>query len=121
MEGVEHRECAQAMGVPPGRLAVLLYRARMRLRRCLERITSRRRPRELPARLPRHVARAVGAARLRPRPTARERLHLWICDVCRRVRAQFGVLGETASRAPEKGPGLSPEAKARLRRALDGR
>jgi RNA polymerase sigma-70 factor (ECF subfamily) len=37
MEGVEHRECAQAMGVPPGRLAVLLYRARLRLRRCLER------------------------------------------------------------------------------------
>jgi RNA polymerase sigma-70 factor (ECF subfamily) len=36
MEGVEHRECAEAMGVPPGRLAVLLYRARMRLRRCLE-------------------------------------------------------------------------------------
>lgn len=37
MEGVEHLECAAAMGVPPGRLAVLLYRARMRLRRCLER------------------------------------------------------------------------------------
>jgi RNA polymerase sigma-70 factor (ECF subfamily) len=37
MEGVEHQECAEAMGVPPGRLAVLLYRARMRLRRCLER------------------------------------------------------------------------------------
>lgn len=37
MEGVGHRECAEAMGVPPGRLAVLLYRARMRLRRCLER------------------------------------------------------------------------------------
>ena len=37
MEGVEHRDCAEAMGVPPGRLAVLLYRARMRLRRCLER------------------------------------------------------------------------------------
>jgi RNA polymerase sigma-70 factor (ECF subfamily) len=37
MEGVEHLTCAQAMGVPPGRLAVLLYRARMRLRRCLER------------------------------------------------------------------------------------
>jgi len=36
MEGVEHRACAEAMGVPPGRLAVLLYRARMRLRRCLE-------------------------------------------------------------------------------------
>lgn len=37
MEGVEHRECAETMGVPPGRLAVLLYRARLRLRRCLER------------------------------------------------------------------------------------
>lgn len=37
MEGVEHRACAEAMGVPPGRLAVLLYRARLRLRRCLER------------------------------------------------------------------------------------
>jgi RNA polymerase sigma-70 factor (TIGR02943 family) len=37
MEGVGHLECAEAMGVPPGRLAVLLYRARMRLRRCLER------------------------------------------------------------------------------------
>jgi RNA polymerase sigma-70 factor (ECF subfamily) len=37
MEGVEHRACADAMGVPPGRLAVLLYRARLRLRRCLER------------------------------------------------------------------------------------
>jgi RNA polymerase sigma-70 factor (ECF subfamily) len=37
MEGVGHQECAEAMGVPPGRLAVLLYRARMRLRRCLER------------------------------------------------------------------------------------
>ena len=36
MEGVEHRRCAEVMGVPPGRLAVLLYRARMRLRRCLE-------------------------------------------------------------------------------------
>lgn len=37
MEGLEHRACADALGVPPGRLAVLLYRARMRLRRCLER------------------------------------------------------------------------------------
>lgn len=36
MEGVEHGDCALALGVPPGHLAVLLYRARMRLRRCLE-------------------------------------------------------------------------------------
>ncbi|MDE2141374.1 MAG: sigma-70 family RNA polymerase sigma factor [Elusimicrobia bacterium] len=37
MEGMGHQESAEALGVPPGRLAVLLYRARMRLRRCLER------------------------------------------------------------------------------------
>jgi RNA polymerase sigma-70 factor (ECF subfamily) len=37
MEGVGHREAAETLGVPPGRLAVLLYRARLRLRRCLER------------------------------------------------------------------------------------
>lgn len=37
MEGVEHHACAEALGVPPAHLAVLLYRARMRLRRCLER------------------------------------------------------------------------------------
>lgn len=37
MEGVGHQESAEALGVPPGRLAVLLYRARMRLRKCLER------------------------------------------------------------------------------------
>ncbi|MFI5347650.1 MAG: sigma-70 family RNA polymerase sigma factor [Elusimicrobiota bacterium] len=37
MEGLGHQESAEALGVPPGRLAVLLYRARMRLRRCLER------------------------------------------------------------------------------------
>ncbi len=36
MEGVEPKEAAAALGVPPGHLAVLLYRARMRLRRCLE-------------------------------------------------------------------------------------
>lgn len=37
MEGLEHAACADALGVPAGRLAVMLYRARMRLRRCLER------------------------------------------------------------------------------------
>ena len=36
MEGVEPGRCAQALGVPPNHFAVLLYRARMRLRRCLE-------------------------------------------------------------------------------------
>lgn len=37
MEGVAHQDCAEALGVPASRLAVLIYRARMRLRRCLER------------------------------------------------------------------------------------
>ena len=36
MEGRDARETAEALGVAPGHLAVLLYRARMRLRRCLE-------------------------------------------------------------------------------------
>ena len=36
MEGVSSDETASALGVAPGHLAVLLYRARMRLRRCLE-------------------------------------------------------------------------------------
>jgi RNA polymerase sigma-70 factor (ECF subfamily) len=37
MEGVAAKEAAAVLGIPPGHLAVLLYRARMRLRRCLER------------------------------------------------------------------------------------
>ena len=36
MEGLAPKETAEALGVPPGHLAVLMYRARMRLRRCLE-------------------------------------------------------------------------------------
>ncbi len=37
MEGLAPKDAAEALGVPPGHLAVLLYRARLRLRRCLER------------------------------------------------------------------------------------
>lgn len=36
MEGAAPEEAAEALGVSSGHLAVLLYRARMRLRRCLE-------------------------------------------------------------------------------------
>ena len=36
MEGASPKDAADALGVAPGHLAVLLYRARMRLRRCLE-------------------------------------------------------------------------------------
>lgn len=37
MEGLGPKETADALGISPAHLAVLLYRARMRLRRCLER------------------------------------------------------------------------------------
>jgi hypothetical protein len=50
----------------------------------------------------------------------RERLHLWLCGVCRRLRVQLALVGRAARRPPETGPGLSAEAKARLRRVLDG-
>lgn len=36
MEGLDAKAAAETLGVPPGHLAVLLYRARLRLRRCLE-------------------------------------------------------------------------------------
>jgi hypothetical protein len=47
------------------------------------------------------------------------RLHLSVCEVCRRVLAQFAVLRRGALRSSADGPPLSDEAKARLRRALD--
>ena len=53
---------------------------------------------------------------LRPR----ERLHLWVCDVCRRLRFQLALVGRGARRPPEGGPALTPAAKERLRRALGG-
>ncbi|MBI2386852.1 MAG: zf-HC2 domain-containing protein [Elusimicrobia bacterium] len=46
------------------------------------------------------------------------RLHLSLCEACRRVLAQFALIRHGASRAPEAGPSLSPEAKARLRGLL---
>ena len=48
----------------------------------------------------------------------RARLHLLICDVCSRLRAQLGLLGTAARAEPKGGPALTGEAKARLRRAL---
>jgi hypothetical protein len=49
-----------------------------------------------------------------------ERLHLWLCDVCRRLRFQLALIGRGARRPPEGGPALTPQAKERLRRAVDG-
>jgi len=47
------------------------------------------------------------------------RLHLSVCEVCRRVLAQFELIRRGAARVPEEGPSLTPESKARLRRALE--
>lgn len=46
------------------------------------------------------------------------RLHLSLCEACRRVLAQFALIRHGASRASETGPALSAGAKARLRRFL---
>jgi predicted anti-sigma-YlaC factor YlaD len=47
------------------------------------------------------------------------RLHLTLCEACRRVLAQFALIRHGASRVPETGPSLPPDAKARLRRLLE--
>ncbi len=46
------------------------------------------------------------------------RIHLAICEVCRRALAQFALMRHGAARAPETGAVLSAETKARLRQAL---
>jgi hypothetical protein len=66
----------------------------------------------------RDMSRLLSEARDAGRLGLRARLHLMICDVCRRVRVQFDVLGSIVKKAPDAGAALSPEAKERLRRAL---
>jgi hypothetical protein len=67
------------------------------------------------------MSRRLSAARDEGRPlTAFERLHLWACETCRRLRAQFALLGLAAAVPPQSGPALSPEAKARMRGRLSG-
>lgn len=66
------------------------------------------------------MSRILSEARDSGRPLgAHARLHLWVCAVCRRLRVQFDVLARAARTAPEGGPSLSAEAKARLRRSLE--
>lgn len=67
----------------------------------------------------RDVSRLLSESRDTGRPLGLHvRLHLSICDVCRRVLAQFEALGLSARRVPERGAALSDDAKIRLRRAL---
>lgn len=67
----------------------------------------------------RDVSKLLSSARDSGRPPGLHvRFHLAICDVCRRVLAQFSLLGAAAGTAPTDGPSLSSDAKERLRRAL---
>lgn len=69
----------------------------------------------------RDLSRLVSEARDSGRPLgAHARLHLWVCEACRRFRRQLDALGRAAAAAPEEGPSLAPEAKARLKRLLEG-
>lgn len=68
----------------------------------------------------RELSKRLSEARDSGRPLgAAERLHLWICSVCRRLRAQLDLLGRAAAAPPEAGPRLSEDAKARMRRLLE--
>lgn len=67
----------------------------------------------------RELTRLVSEARDAGRPLgAHARLHLWVCEACRRFRRQVAVLGRAASGQPPEGPSLSADAKARLRDLL---
>lgn len=69
----------------------------------------------------RDVSKILSEARDTGRPLGMHvRIHLGLCAVCRRVLAQFAVLGAVVKKAPENGPVLPAEAKERLRRALRG-
>jgi hypothetical protein len=69
----------------------------------------------------RDVSRLLSEARDTGRPLGLHvRIHLGLCDVCRRVLAQFAIVGAMVKRVPDGGPSLSAEAKERLRRALRG-
>ncbi|MDX6770761.1 MAG: hypothetical protein SF051_14595 [Elusimicrobiota bacterium] len=54
------------------------------------------------------------------RLTATERLHLWVCAVCRRLKLQLETVASAAAQPPRAGPILPEATKARLRRLLGG-
>ncbi len=67
----------------------------------------------------RDVSRILSESRDTGRPLGwHVRIHLSICDVCRRVLAQLSVMGAMVKKSPASGPALSADAKDRLRRAL---
>ena len=65
------------------------------------------------------VSRLVSESMDTGRPLgAHTRLHMRICKVCRLLAEQFKVLRKAAGRAEESCPGLSDDAKARLKKLL---
>lgn len=69
----------------------------------------------------RDVSKILSEARDTGRPLGLHvRIHLGICGVCRRVLAQFAIMGAAVKTVPDAGPSLSADAKERLRRALRG-
>lgn len=66
------------------------------------------------------VARHISESMDTGRPLgAHTRLHMRICKVCRLLAEQFKVLRKAAGRADESCPGLSEDAKARLKKSLE--
>ena len=66
----------------------------------------------------REMSRRLSAARDTGRLGFADFVHLAMCGVCRRLRAQLSALAAAARVSCAPG-GLSPEAKLRLRRALE--
>lgn len=66
------------------------------------------------------VARLVSEAMDSGRPLgAHARLHMRLCKVCRLLAEHLAFLRKAACRTEDSCPGLSPEAKARLKRSLE--
>ncbi len=67
------------------------------------------------------VSRLVSESMDSGRPLgAHTRLHMRLCKVCRRLAEHFALLRKAACRSEDACPGLSPEAKDKLRKLLSG-
>ena len=68
----------------------------------------------------REMSRRLSAERDSRRLGLADIVHLAMCGVCRRLRAQLEALAAAVKLSPDSG-GLSERAKERLKRALEGR
>ena len=66
------------------------------------------------------VAKLLSEARDAGRPLgSHARLHLWVCEACRRLKRHFDVFCRASAQCHEKGPCLSEDAKTRLKKSLE--